>query len=192
MLNFASIDEAFPNDDKSKKKIKKLSSSNDDCKPLQSPNYSVAEFSCNDPKKMNEIINSSLSFNGNINNNPNNTNNPNNYLKDGVKSFDYDEFDAYLNVADIKTNNIDTSSEYRTTPFLVDYLKSLKQNINKPITQSTDKVLNIEQFSNLTSTNNMNITVDVNLYNLFLFVFLGIIVILLVHQITLLVKQVNI
>ena len=101
---------------------------------------------------------------------------------------DFDEYDAYLSVSDIKTNNIDSSNEYRTTPFLADYLKSLKSNFNKDIHISTDKPSNIEQFTNLSNLIDTNIKIDVNLYNLLLFIFLGIIIIILIHQITCLVK----
>jgi len=86
--------------------------------------------------------------------------------------------DAYLNVADIKSSNNDTSKEYKTSPFLIDYLKTIKKNLNQPISNSNDNFLNIEEFSN------KNVKVDVNLYNLFLFIFLGIIIILLIDQIT--------
>ena len=36
---------------------------------------------------------------------------------------------------------------------------------------------------------NTTIKIDVNLYNLLLFIFLGIIIIILIHQITILVKE---
>ena len=101
--------------------------------------------------------------------------NNNNYKKDGIKSFDFDEMDAYLNVTDINTNNSDRSSEYRTTPFLIEYLKSLRDNINN--NSNADKTLNIEQFSN----HNSSLKFD---NNLILFMFMGIIIILLIDQIT--------
>jgi hypothetical protein len=108
----------------------------------------------------------------------------NNFSKDGIKAYDYDEYDAYLSINNIKTNNQDSSLEYRTTPFLVDYLKNLRMNFDKPIKEATDIPENVEQFTNYTNTK-----IDVNLYNLFLFIFLGIIIILLIHQITILVKD---
>ena len=63
-----------------------------------------------------------------------------------------------------------------------DYLKKLKENIRDE-KMNRDKSNDIEQFTNFFD-NKSNIKVDVNLYNLFLFIFLGIIIILLVHQIT--------
>jgi hypothetical protein len=168
MLDFASIEDAFPNDDKKKRIIRK-NINNGECKPLQVPNYELP--TCDNKK----VIENSLNPPENI---------KNDFTKDGIKAFDYDEYDAYLSINNIKTNNQDSSLEYRTTPFLLDYLKDLRMNFNKPVNEASDIPANIEQF-----TNNTNTKVDVNLYNLFLFIFLGIIIILLIHQITILVKD---
>ena len=74
--------------------------------------------------------------------------------------------DAYLAVSDIKKKeNFNNNND--TLPSLIDFLKSFK---------------NIEKFSNY--NNNNSIKIDINLYNLFLFIFLGIMVILLIDQIT--------
>jgi len=173
MIEFSSIEEAFPNDDR-KKKIKK-NINNPECKPLQVPNYELPV--CDNKERLNKTIDVALS---------NNPNFKDDFKKDGIKPYDFDEYDAYLSINNIKTNNNDNSLEYRTTPFLADYLKSLKVNFDKEIHQATDKPLNIEQFTNLANT---TIKIDVNLYNLLLFIFLGIIIIILIHQITLLVKD---
>ena len=45
------------------------------------------------------------------------------------------------------------------------------------------KINDIEQFTNYIANKN-NIKVDINLYNLFLFIFIGIVIILLCDQIT--------
>ena len=68
-------------------------------------------------------------------------------------------------------------SQTETQTFIV-------QLLNKPNNQTNDNYLNIEQFSN----NNNSLKVDINLYNLFLFIFLGIVIILLIDQITKLVS----
>lgn len=172
MINYSLLDDAFPND-KTKKKPKTTetySSNRHECKSLQAPPYTQPSCSDNTTSFQKAIETSMMMSNKG-------ESGLDGFKKDGVKAFDYDEFDAYLKVTDVKTNNIDTSPEYRNTGFLMDYLKSLRENFNKPIHQSTDKILNIEQF-----TNN-NLQVDINLYNLFLFIFLGIIIIMLVHQI---------
>jgi len=71
----------------------------------------------------------------------------------------------------------------------VDYLKSLRNNFKKPLSESTDIYQNIEQFTNLSNGKfSNNLKVDVNLYNLFLFIFLGIIIIVLIDQINKLVE----
>ena len=171
MLDFASIEDAFPNDDKKKKTIRKVG--NSDCKPLQAPNYELPV--CENKELVKNVIDNSL--------NPPNAN-KNDFTKDGIKAFDFDEYDAYLSINNIKTNNQDSSPEYRTTPFLADYLKNLRMNFNKNIKNASDIPENVEQFTNYTNTK-----IDVNLYNLFLFIFLGIIIILLIHQITILVKD---
>jgi hypothetical protein len=174
MLDFASIEDAFPNDDKKKKIIKKVV--NNDCKPLQAPNYEVPL--CDNKDILNKVLDTSL--------NP--PINKNDFNKDGIKSYDFDEYDAYLSISDIKTNNQDNSKEYRTTPFLAEYLKNLKMNFDKEIKDASDKPSNIEQFTNMNMINT-TIKIDVNLYNLLLFIFLGIIIIILIHQITILVKE---
>lgn len=178
MINFSLLDEAFPNEDKKKnKKIKDKSlndfdnssiNSKENCKTIQAPIYNNIPQNCINKDNFNDIINSSMTTN----------NIKNDYKNDGIKAFDFDEMDAYLNVSDIKSNNNDTSNEYKTTPFLIDYLKNLKNNFNQSISNSNDNFLNIEEFTN------KNIKVDINLYNLFLFIFLGIIIILLIDQIT--------
>ncbi len=173
MINFSLLDEAFPNEDKTsiKKKNKKDVKDADknkesrDCSPIQAPIYEIPN-TCDNKQVFTNVINDSMK-NDYINNN--------NYKKDGIKSFDFDEMDAYLNVTDINTNNSDRSSEYRTTPFLIEYLKSLRDNINN--NSNADKTLNIEQFSN----HNSSLKFD---NNLILFMFMGIIIILLIDQIT--------
>jgi hypothetical protein len=180
MINYSLLDDAFPND-KTKKKSKTgegYSNRNNECKPLQPSPYTQPSCSDNTTSFQKAIETSMMMSNKD-------GSGLDGFKKDGVKAYDYDEFDAYLNVTDIKTNNIDTSPEYRNTLFLMDYLKSLRENFNRPIHQSTDKILNIEQF-----TNN-NLQVDINLYNLFLFIFLGIVIIALVHQINQLVISQN-
>ena len=59
-------------------------------------------------------------------------------------------------------------------------MKSLRDNFKKPAVNQGLKLNDIEQFTNY----NRNFKVDVNLYNLFLFIFIGIVVILLCDQIT--------
>ena len=172
MLDFASIEDAFPNDDKKKRIIKKVA--NSDCKPLQAPNYELPV--CDNKDIIKKVIDTSL--------NP--PDNKNDFNKDGIKAYDFDEYDAYLSINDIKTNNQDSSKEYRTTPFLADYLKNLRMNFDKEIKNASDIPSNVEQFTNM---NNTIIKINVNLYNLLLFIFLGIIIILLIHQITILVKE---
>ncbi len=169
MINFSLLDEAFPNEDKTsiKKKNKKdikdadKPKENRDCSPIQAPIYEIPN-TCDNKQVFTNVINDSMK-NDYINNN--------NYKNDGIKNFDFDEMDAYLNITNINTNNSDRSPEYRTTPFLIEYLKSLRDNIN------ADKTLNIEQFSNY----NNSLKID---NNLILFMFMGIIIILLIDQIT--------
>lgn len=173
MLDFASIEDAFPNDDKKKRIMKKIA--NSDCKPLQAPNYEIPK--CENKDIMKNVMDASL----------NTPTVKNDFSKDGIKAFDFDEYDAYLSINNIKTNNQDSSLEYRTTPFLADYLKNLRNNFDKNIKNATDIPENIEQFTNMNI--NTNVKIDVNLYNLLLFIFLGIIIILLIHQITILVKD---
>jgi hypothetical protein len=154
MINFSLLDEAFPNDDRTIKKQKKKES---ECKPIQAPIYTIP-LACDNDKKYQDMINISSKKEAI------------DHTKDGIKAFDFDEMDAYLNIADIKNIN-PKKEENTTTPDLETYLKSFKENFkNKPEI--------IEHF-----TNN-ELKVDINLYNLFLFIFLGIIIILLIDQIT--------
>lgn len=182
MINFSLLDEAFPNDDKVNNKKKKMDKENpnaNSCKPIQAPIYEVPN-KCDNTGKFRKVIEDSMKE----------TKMPNSdFKKDGVRAYDFDEFDAYVTINDIKTNNIDKTDEYRTTPFLVDYLKSLRNNFKKPLSESTDIYQNIEQFTNLSNGKSSNsLKVDVNLYNLFLFIFLGIIIIVLIDQINKLVE----
>ena len=172
MINFSLLDEAFPNDDKVSRKQKRIDKDNSkerretnkdiitECKTIQAPIYTIP-MNCDNTKLYQDIIDISS-------NNGDNSS----YIKNGIKAYDFDEMDAYLNIADIK-NNIPKKEELQTTPFLETYLKNLKENF-----QNKEKKVNIEHFTN----NEMK--VDVNLYNLFLFMFLGIIIILLIDQIT--------
>ena len=79
----------------------------------------------------------------------------------------------------IPRSGLQACPEYRTTPYLADYLKNLRDTFKKK-EEKIIRVNDIEQFTN----NSNNIKVDVNLYNLFLFIFIGIIIILLCDQIT--------
>jgi hypothetical protein len=172
MINYSLLDEAFPNDEKLNKKSKRIDKDKDkekkeiitECKSIQAPIYTIP-MTCDNTKLYNDIID--------ISSNKNNLE----YSKDGIKAYDFDEMDAYLNIADIKTNT-PKKEELQTMPFLDTYLKSLKENF-----KTQEKKINIEHFTN----NEMK--VDVNLYNLFLFMFLGIIIILLIDQITKLVTN---
>jgi len=169
MINYSLLDDAFPNDKtKRKPKTNENYSNRHECKSIQAPIYTQPTCNDNTTSYQKAIETSMMMSNKNEGTNDD-------FKKDGVKAFDYDEFDAYLKVSNIKTNNVDSSPEYRNTQFLMDYLKSLRENFDKPIHQSTDKILNIEQFTNQ--------QIDINLFNLFLFIFLGIIIIILVHQI---------
>lgn len=179
MINFSLLDEAYPNDEKINNKKKKKIDDKESCKPLQAPPYIIPN-ACDNSHNYKKVIEDSMKE----------TKDKNDYVKDSIRAYDYDEMDAYLTVNNIKTNNIDKTDEYRTTPFLIDYLKSLKKNLKTPISQSTDIYQNIEQFSNLTGISN-NLTVDINLYNLFLFIFLGIVIIVLIDQITKLIFLTN-
>jgi len=193
MINYSLLDDAFPiNGDKINKKPKKKEGQiveKTECKPLQPPIYSVPS-NCDNAGNFRKVISDSMSMNKPVDD----------FKKDGVRAYDYDEMDAYLNItelnkdtnninanATIKTNNRDDTDEYRTTPFLAEYLRSLRNNFKKPISESNDIFRNIEQFTNNNfnnSNNSNNLKVDVNLYNLFLFIFLGIIIIVLIDQIT--------
>jgi hypothetical protein len=150
MINFSLLDEAFPNDDKIIKRQKKKES---ECKPIQAPIYTIP-MTCNNDKKYQDMIDLTSKKDDNE------------YKKDGIKSYDFDEMDAYLNIADIPKKK----EELNTIPNLETFLLNLKDNFKKKET--------IEHF-----TNN-EFKVDINLYNLFLFIFLGIIIILLIDQIT--------
>lgn len=175
MINFSLLDEAFPNDDKAIKKNKKKvndDNNNEKCKPIQAPPYKIPLNCDNNAKKIMDV-----NLDENIK--------KSNYKNDGIKAFDYDEMDAYISVSNLGDNS-DKSEEYRTTPFLADYLKNLRDNLDKNISNSNDNYKNIEQFTNIDSKT--SIKIDVNLYNLFLFIFLGIVIILLIDQITKLVE----
>lgn len=141
-----------------------------ECGPLQVPEYKLP-IDSNSMNAYNKALETSLKDTKVENNYPE---------KYSIKPYDFDEYDAYLNIHDITTNNKDTSPEYRTTPFLEEYLKSLRDNFKKPAVNQGLKLNDIEQFTNY----NRNFKVDVNLYNLFLFIFIGIVVILLCDQIT--------
>jgi len=137
------------------------------CSPLQAPNYEYP-IDSNSEKAYKKAVETSLLDTGNFK-----------VDKFSIKPYDFDEYDAYLNISDITTNNKDTSPEYRTTPYLAEYLKNLRDNFKKKEEQII-RVNDIEQFTNFSN----NIKVDVNLYNLFLFIFIGIVIILLCDQIT--------
>ena len=185
MINFSLLDEAFPNEDKSflKKKGKKETSppkeetkEKKDCSPIQAPIYEIPN-TCDNKQVFMNVMNDAMKSD---------YLNKNNHKKDRISSFDFDEMDAYLSVSNINTNNQDRSSEYNTTPYLLNYLKSLKESLNKDeYSKSTDKTLNIEQFSgfmnNNSNTNANFLNID---NNLILIMFLGIILILLIDQIT--------
>lgn len=186
MINYSLLDDAFPVSGdkmikKSKKKDSYQSTTKEDCKPLQAPVYTIPT-TCDNTGNFRKVIGDSMMLNKPMDD----------FKKDGVRAFDYDEMDAYLNITElnkekevIRTNNKDQSDEYRTTPFLADYLRSLRNNFKKPISQASDIYTNIEQFTNANSNSNANnLKIDVNLYNLFLFIFLGIIIIALIDQIT--------
>jgi len=194
MINFSLLDEAFPNEDKTslKKKSKKEVSSSQkegikdskECNPIQAPIYEIPN-TCDNKQVFRNVMNDAMK---------NDYLNKNDYKKDGISSFDFDEMDAYLSVNDINTNNPDRSPEYNTTPYLLNYLKSLKETLNKDeYSKSTDKTLNIEQFSSFGNANgnangNGNSNGNANFLNidnnLILLMFLGIILILLIDQIT--------
>ena len=141
---------------------------NNKCKPLQVPEYNLPVDS-NSKKAFNKALETSLSDTGKIN-----------IDKFTIRPYDYDEYNAYTNIINVNTNNKDTTPEYRTTPFLEEYLKSLRDNFKKPIKEQGIKINDIEQFTNYSN----KLRVDINLYNLFLFIFIGIIIILLCEQIT--------
>jgi len=182
MINFSLLDEAFPNEDKTslkKKANKKENQSKEpakegrDCSPIQAPIYEIPN-TCDNKQVFANVMNDSMKSDYLI---------KNDYKKDGIKAFDFDEMDAYLNVNNINTNNSDRSPEYRTTPYLLDYLKSLKENLNtNEYSKTSDKTLNIEQFTGFNNNSKSNfLNID---NNLILFMFMGIILILLIDQIT--------
>jgi len=166
MINFSLLDEAYPNDDKIQQKKQKKNKHNNeepviknDC-TIQAPIYTIP-MTCDSNKLYQDAIHVSLGGDNAT---------TNNYKKDGIKSYDFDEMDAYLNISDINNKK----EELKTTPAISEYLKTFKDNF-----KNNEGKINIEQF-----TNNNSLKVDVNLYNLFLFIFLGIIIIMLIDQIT--------
>lgn len=140
------------------------------CTPLQVPEYKLP-IKKTDIENHNKVIQNSLNYNNSRDDNIT-------MNKYAIKPYDYDEYDAYLNINDIKTNNIDNSPEYRTTPLLKDYLISLRNNFKDK--RENTKLDNIEQFTNY---GNKKLTVDVNIYNLLLFMFIGIVILILCDQI---------
>ena len=138
------------------------------CSPLQVPEYRLPVDN-KSKNAFNKALETSLKDTGTVN-----------IDKFTIRPYDFDEYSAYTNVINVNTNNKDQSLEYRTTPFLEEYLISLRDNFGKPIKEQGLKIENIEQFTNYSK----NLKVDVNLYNLFLFIFIGIVIILLCEQIT--------
>ena len=141
---------------------------NGKCSPLQVPEYKLP-VDKKSKNAFNKALEISLNDTGKIN--------IDNFT---IRPYDFDEYGAYTNIVNVKTNNKDTSPEYRTTPFLEDYLLSLRDNFKKPVAEQGLKIQDIEQFTNYSK----NLKVDINLYNLFLFIFIGIVIILLCDQIT--------
>jgi hypothetical protein len=141
---------------------------NNKCTPLQVPEYHLPVDS-NSKNAFKKALETSLSDSGKVN-----------IDKFTIRPYDYDEYNAYTNIVNVNTNNKDTTPEYRTTPFLEEYLKSLRDNFKKPIKEQGIKINDIEQFTNYSN----KLRVDINLYNLFLFIFIGIVIILLCEQIT--------
>ena len=138
------------------------------CSPLQVPQYHLPVDN-KSKNSFNKALETSLNDTGKIQ-----------IDKFTIRPYDFDEYSAYANIVNINTNNKDPSLEYRTTPFLEEYLLSLRDNFKKPIKEQATRVQDIEQFTNYSK----NLKVDINLYNLFLFLFIGIIIILLCEQIT--------
>ena len=184
---YSTLEEAYPiannMSNKNKKKKEKQDEdpqpiqSNQQCSPLQVPEYTLP-IDSNSLNSFKKAIDVSLNTNNVMDQPVKNTSDNFN-----VEPYDYDEYDAYLNITsnNIQTNRIDNSPQYRTTPSLLDYLKTLRDNYDKIHTQQAIKVDNVEHFTNYPSN---KMKVDVNLYNLFLFMFIGIIIILLCDQIT--------
>jgi len=180
---YSTLEEAYPAANNMANKNKKKKEKEEepqqkanvkDCSPLQVPEYKLP-IDSNSMNEFKKAVDVSL-----------NTNKDqaliNNFNTSDVKPYDdFDEYDLYLNISNVQTNRLDNSPEYRTTPLLIDYLKSLRDNYDKVHTRQAIKIDNIEHFTNY-PTNKMK--VDVNLYNLFLFMFIGIIIILLCDQIT--------
>jgi hypothetical protein len=180
---YSTLEEAYPaaNNMANKNKKKKdkeeepqQKSNVKDCSPLQVPEYKLP-IDANSINEFKKAVDVSL-----------NTNKDqallNNFNTSDVKPYDdFDEYDLYLNISNVQTNRLDNSPEYRTTPLLIDYLKSLRDNYDKVHAKQAIKIDNIEHFTNYPSN---KMKVDVNLYNLFLFMFIGIIIILLCDQIT--------
>jgi hypothetical protein len=179
---YSTLEEAYPSANnmanKNKKKRDKeedsIQKAIKDCSPLQVPEYklpvdsnAINEFNKAVDVSLNTIKDKALA---------------NNFNTNDVKPYDdFDEYDLYLNISNVETARIDNSPQYRTTPLLIDYLKSLRDNYDKIYTKQAIKIDNIEHFTNYPSN---KMKVDVNLYNLFLFMFIGIIIILLCDQIT--------
>lgn len=139
------------------------------CTPLQLPVYKLP-IKKDDDKKYSKVIENAIN-----NNNLRDDNITKN--KYSIKPYDFDEYDAYLNINDIETNNIDNTPEYRTTPLLKDYLMNLRDKFKEK--KGAIQLENIEQFTNY----NKKITVDINIYNLLLFMFIGIIILILCDQV---------
>jgi hypothetical protein len=147
---------------------KNANDNNGKCSPLQVPEYKLP-VDKKTKNAFNKALETSLNDTGKIN--------IDNFT---IRPYDFDEYGAYANIVNVKTNNKDTSLEYRTTPFLEEYLLSLRDNFKKPVAEQGLKIQDIEQFTNYSK----NLKVDINLYNLFLFIFIGIVIILLCDQIT--------
>ncbi len=99
MINYSLLDEAYPNDNKLQKKKKKVE--NETCKPLQAPPY-IAPMACE--VNNDKIIEASME----------NGFNKSDYKKDGIKSFDYDEMDAYLHITNDKKEDFKISKTYNS------------------------------------------------------------------------------
>lgn len=180
---YSTLEEAYPAANNMANKTKKKKEKEEepqqkantkDCSPLQVPEYKLP-IDSNSLNEFKKAVDVSL-----------NTNKDqaliNNFNTSDVKPYDdFDEYDLYLNISNVQTNRLDNSPEYRTTPTLLNYLKSLRDNYDKVHTKQAIKIDNVEHFTNYPSN---KMKVDVNLYNLFLFMFIGIIIILLCDQIT--------
>jgi len=167
-INLSKNNEKNNENEKEKEKEKEKDKENGKCSPLQVPEYRLP-IDNKSKNAFNKALETSLQDTGTVN-----------IDKFTIRPYDFDEYGAYTNVININTNNKDPSPEYRTTPFLEEYLISLRDNFGKPIKEQGLKLENIEQFTNYSK----NLKVDINLYNLFLFIFIGIVIILLCEQIT--------